>query len=206
MQHRTVSGASERRNMRWSRIATFGRGATCALLTGLYIGLCPALILGDGGGLPVAAAIWLALGVGVCGLCNLAWKQTAFVVAAAVVACTMWSLILVDFPPRWIEQAGVITQGLFVLVPFLLSPLVGMWVGERGATAGALSLTLAAVGNFPVAIWNVELSVVGGWEAYPYPQITAGVLFLVLSASTGAAGGCIGRHFRSMWNARKGTA
>jgi len=193
--------------MRWTRIATLGRGAACALFIGLYIRLCLVLTgLTGSGGLYLAAAIWVALAVGVSGLCNLAWKQTAFVVGTAVVACTMWSLSLVDFPPRWIEQAGVITRGLFVLVPFLLSPLVGVWVSERGATAGALSLTLAAVGAWPVAIWNVELNVAGGWEAYPYPRITGGLLFLVLSASTGAAGGCIGRHFRSMWSAPKGTA
>ena len=145
----------------------------------------------------LAEAAWLLLAVATSRLCGLRLTQLLAVVASAGLAALAWSLVLVDFPPASVEHASPGIRWIVATAPTVLAVMFGLGLRHDAPLAAGLMLTLGGVAAFPLAIWNVESTVVGGWRAYPYPTVHGGIAFLTVCGLVGFAGGYVGFRLRA---------
>jgi hypothetical protein len=147
-----------------------------------------------------AEGVWWVLAWAIALLWRAEPKRVTLVVAGAVSATAVWSVTMVDFPPTLMDRHELIALAVS-LTPALLAGVVGVCLRDGYCLSGALMLLLGGVGVFPIAIWNTEIHVAGGWLEYPYPEPVSGLIGLVIMAGLGAGGAALGHRIaeRRRW-------
>ena len=160
-----------------------------------YLAVCVAYGLRNGViDLGLAAILWLVCAATVSRLWHRRWWQLLTIVGLAAVSAGLWSLTVVDFPPRWVESRPALGIAL-LLAPLLLASGGGAAVREWPEVSAALVVLLASAALVPLHIANVASHVAGGWREYSYPSPLPALIWLSVGLICAAAGARLLRRF-----------
>jgi hypothetical protein len=148
-------------------------------------------------GVHIALLVWLLVVIGVAQLWARHWLRAAVVTVGSALTALLWSVVFVDFPPRWFESAALPLQQAVVWGPVVLTVVMGLVLGRSASVLASLALVLGYLGTFPAAIWNEELNVVGGWRMYHYPSPGPALTWVAVCAVLGLLGGHLGGRLKS---------
>jgi peptidoglycan/LPS O-acetylase OafA/YrhL len=168
---------------------------------GLFTLSCWVWWAGHGGitNLCIAEATWCALAIGVARLWFPRRRAALAVLIGAVVTLLVWSRVMVDFQPHWVEHGPLFVPLGLLFLPLMVSALVGYQVRNGGSWAAALAFGLGAIGLLPVQIWNEERGVAGGWKEYGFDP-SRYALFLAVCAGVAAGSGWLGSRLPRRWS------
>ncbi len=141
----------------------------------------------------LAELVWLFLVAWTCLLWLRELRSVLLTVIGAVITVAMWSLSAVDFPPPLIERNGALNLAV-TFSPVLFAAIVGAAVSEDFLFAGGLMLLLGVVGVFPVAIWNEDTHVIGGWAEYGCSALA--LVAPIITGGLGTGGAALGHFVR----------
>jgi len=129
---------------------------------GVYSLACWVWWAGDGGigSVCVAEGMWLLLALAVVRLWYVRWQERVVMMIAVGLTVWGWAPVAAAFEPHplWLV-------GLRVALPLMVSVLVGLYIGDRGAWVAGLVFVLGYVGLLPIVVWRTHYEDFNVWLA-----------------------------------------